>query len=312
MADFTSPFWSLFIAGVSLLSIVALLWFVYAQSSGRKSPRGQSAETMGHTWDGDLAEYNNPMPKWWLNLFYITLFWGLGYLVFYPGLGAYKGLLGWTQTNQYEAEVDAAEDAYGPLFERYAGQPLEALAKDEGALVVGKRLFATYCTQCHGSDAGGARGFPSLVDASWLYGGTPEAIEKSILEGRMGLMPAWGAVIGPDAVHDVASYVESLSGRPVPPADLEAGKKAYATTCIACHGADGKGNVLLGAPDLTDDIWLYGGSRQRIVESIEVGRNGQMPAHGEFLGTAKVHLLAAYVYSFTQGNTPTGQRPVQP
>lgn len=306
MADFTSQFWGIFIAAVSLISIVALLWFIYAQSSGRKAPRSGTVETMGHTWDGDLAEYNNPLPKWWLNLFYITLFWGLGYLVFYPGLGSFKGVFGWSQTGQYEAEVAAADAAYGPLFERYASQPIETLAGDPAALTMGKRLFATYCTQCHGSDAGGARGFPSLVDASWLYGGAPEQIEQSILLGRMGMMPAWAAVIGPDGVHDVATYVESLSGREVDAKHAEAGKKVFETTCVACHGADGKGNIMMGAPDLTDDSWLYGGSRERIVESIDKGRNGQMPAHGEFLGKAKVHLLAAYVYSFSKGNTPAG------
>lgn len=301
MADFTSPLWSAFIAIVTLVSLIALLWLTWSQS--RRRSDSTKIENTGHIWDEDLTENNNPLPRWWLNLFYITLFWALGYLIAYPGLGAFKGLLGWSQEQEYAAEIVAAEQLYGPRFDRYLGTDIEALSADPAALAIGKRLYANYCTQCHGSDAGGARGFPSLIDASWLYGGTPAAIEQSIHGGRMGVMPGWGAVIGEEGAEQVTSYVEQLSGRPITQ-DIAAGKALFDTTCVACHGADGKGNPMLGAPDLTDDIWLYGGSRQRILESIAKGRTGQMPAHGELLGKARVHVLAAYVYSFSKGNAP--------
>lgn len=304
MADFNSAFWSVFIAVTTVVSIVVLYWFTWYQAQGKKHLPGEVIETMGHTWDGDLAEYNNPMPKWWLNMFYLTLVWGIIYLIAYPGLGAFKGMLGWTQQGQYETEVAQAETSYGPLFDKFKSTDIAALADDAEALVVGKRLFATYCTQCHGSDAGGARGFPNLTDQDWQYGGTPEAIQQSILSGRQGLMPAWEAIIGADATQDVTSYVEHLAGRQVEQASIEAGQKVYSTTCIACHGPDGHGNVAMGAPNLADDIWLYGGTRERIVESIAKGRNGRMPAHQAFLGEAKVHLLAAYVYNFSKGNAP--------
>ncbi|MBX9604843.1 MAG: cytochrome-c oxidase, cbb3-type subunit III [Gammaproteobacteria bacterium] len=304
MADFNSALWSIVIAAVTVVSILALLWFTWSQAAGRRPTAGQKVETMGHTWDGDLAEFNNPLPKWWLNLFYITLVWGLGYLIAYPGLGAFKGMLGWSAQNQYDAEVAKADATYGPLFDKYKAVPVEQLVNDQEALTVGKRLFATYCTQCHGSDAGGARGFPNLTDNDWLWGGTPETIEQTILNGRQGAMPAWVAVIGEDGVKNVASYVEHLAGRQVDAATVEAGQKVFSTTCIACHGPEGKGNALMGAPNLTDDVWLYGGSHERIAESITKGRNGHMPAHREFLGEAKVHLLSAYVYSFAKGNAP--------
>ncbi len=304
MADFDSAIWSVLIAVTTVVSIVVLFWFTWYQAQGKKPTAGEQIETMGHTWDGDLAEYNNPLPKWWLNMFYITLVWGIGYLIAYPGLGTFKGMLGWTQQAEYEAEMAQAETSYGPIFDKFKDTDIAKLADDAAALGVGKRLFATYCTQCHGSDAGGARGFPNLTDNDWLYGGTPEAIQQSILMGRQAVMPAWGAIIGEEATQNVASYVEHLAGREIEPAKIEAGQKVFNTTCIACHGAEGHGNVAMGAPNLTDDTWLYGGARERIVESIAKGRNGRMPAHQEFLGEAKVHLLAAYVYSFSKGNAP--------
>ncbi|MGE3849090.1 MAG: cytochrome-c oxidase, cbb3-type subunit III, partial [Gammaproteobacteria bacterium] len=215
MADFNSALWSILIAAVTVVSILALLWFTWTQAAGRRPGAGEKIETMGHTWDGDLAEFNNPLPKWWLNLFYITMVWGIGYLIAYPGLGAFKGMLDWSAEGQYDAEVAKADATYGPLFDKYKAVPLDQLVSDEEALTVGKRLFATYCTQCHGSDAGGARGFPNLTDNDWLWGGTPEAVEQTILNGRQGAMPAWVAVIGEDGVKNVTSYVEHLAGRQV-------------------------------------------------------------------------------------------------
>lgn len=305
MADFNSVYWSIFIGSVTLVSIVVLIWFVWSQAKARPPLDADNPETMGHKWDGNLEEYNNPLPRWWMNLFYLTLFWSIGYLIAYPGLGAFKGLLGWSQVSQYEAEVAAAEAEYGPLYEQYQKTDIPTLAQNEEVLDMGHNLFASYCTQCHGSDAGGARGFPNLTDDAWLYGSTPEAIEHSILKGRAGVMPAWVAVIGEDGAQKAADYVEHLAGRDIAADKVEAGKQTYNQVCVACHGAEGKGNPMLGAPNLTDDAWLYGGTRTAIVESIVKGRNGQMPAHEEFLGPAKVHVLAAYVYSFTQGNKPT-------
>ncbi len=303
MADFDSEIWSILIAVTTVASIVVLFWFTWFQANARRPNHGEKIETMGHVWDGDLEEYNNPLPRWWLYLFYITLLWGMGYLLAYPGLGSFKGLLAWTQREQYSTEVAQADSTYGPLFEQYKSEDIAKLADNDEALAVGKRLFATYCTQCHGSDAGGARGFPNLTDQDWQYGGTPQAIEHSILEGRQAVMPAWSAVIGEQATQDVASYVEHLAGRPVEPAAVDAGQKVFSTTCLACHGADGRGNVALGGPNLTDDIWLYGGTRERIVESISKGRSGRMPPHREFLGEAKVHLLATYVFSLSTDKT---------
>jgi cytochrome c oxidase cbb3-type subunit 3 len=299
MADFTSGGWSVFITVVTVVSLVALYYLAWALSA-RRTGTGP-VETSGHVWDEDLEEFNNPLPRWWLNLFYITIIWAALYLAAYPGLGAYEGMLAWTQADQYAAEVAAADAKYAPVFEEFAGQDLAQVAQIPEAQKIGGRLFATYCTGCHGSDAGGARGFPNLRDGDWLYGGTPEAVKTSIANGRMGAMPAWIAVIGADGVRQVAAHVEKLSGRVTDEAAAAAGAKLFQTNCVACHGPDGKGNPAMGAPNLTDDVWLYGGTTEKIVETIEKGRNGQMPAHGELLGNAKVHLLAAYVLSLGTG-----------
>ena len=306
MADFTSSFWSIAIALLTIVSIVALLWFVWVQSHVKTSKNDDGAETSGHIWDEDLQEYNKPMPSWWLNLFYITLVWGIGYLIAYPGLGAFEGMLGWSQESQYSDEVEAANATYGPLYARFRDTPIEQLVDDDEAMTMGRNLFSSYCTQCHGSDAGGARGFPNLTDNDWQWGETPEQIEHSILHGRNGIMPPWGDALGEDGVRQVTAYVEQLAGRAVLNEDAAAeGKKLYGQFCIACHGADGAGNTMLGAPRLTDDIWVYGGTAKRISETITYGREGAMPAHENFLGPDKVHVLAAYVFGFTRGDAPT-------
>lgn len=305
VADFTSLFWSGFIGGITIMSIVALVAFVWQQSRARKREDGEEPETMGHRWDGDLEEYNNPMPRWWLGLFYLTLFWGAGYLIAYPGLGAFEGVLGWTQLEQYSQEIAEAEERYGALYAQYAGTDLAVLAEDEEALDMGRNLFSSYCTQCHGADAGGARGFPDLTDNDWQWGDSPAAIKASIVAGRQGVMPPWGAMLSAAEIEQVADFVEQLAGRSPAGSAAEAGATKYQQLCAACHGADGAGNIALGAPRLSDDVWLYGGSRKQIVTSIRDGRNGVMPAHKNFLGPDKAHVLAAYVYSFTRGNSPT-------
>ena len=297
--EFSSSFWGWFIGIVTVGGILACFWLVMWMTSKRT---GDKAETMGHVWDENLEELNNPLPGWWKNMFYVTCIFGLIYLVLYPGLGSFKGLLGWTKYNQLEAEEQAAKEKYGPIFAKYASQSVEALGADEAALKVGERLYLTYCTACHGSDAGGVKGFPNLRDNDWQYGGTPDAIKTSIRDGRVGVMPAWeGPLGGEQGVHEVTQYVLTLSKRAdVDQAAAEAGKPKYMAFCAGCHMPAGTGNQALGAPNLTDNIWLYGGHEKDIAHSIAKGRNGHMPAHGEFLGEDKVHLLTAYIYRLSQ------------
>jgi cytochrome c oxidase cbb3-type subunit 3 len=240
------------------------------------------------------------MPRWWLWLFYLTIIFTGVYLALYPGLGSFKGFLQWSEVGEYQKEMDRAEDTYGPLFAAYAKRDLADLAKDPAAREIGQRLFATYCSTCHGSDARGARGYPNLTDNDWLWGGEPDTIETTILNGRQGMMPPFGPILGEDGVEQVANYVMSLSGREVDAAKAAEGKTLFETQCVACHGGDGKGNQMLGAPNLTDETWLYGGSPKTIVKTITAGRQGVMPAHEAFLGKDKVHVLAAYVYSLSR------------
>ena len=301
MADFVSPGWHWFIAVVTVISLLACVWLIFANRSGKRTGGGKVGVT-GHKWDEDLEELNNPLPRWWFNLFLITIVFGFVYLVLYPGLGTFQGVLNWSQTGQYEQEVAAANAAYDPLFEQYAGTEVPALADNGEAMRAGERLFATYCTTCHGSVARGAPGFPNLRDDAWLWGGAPETIKQTIAGGRAGVMPAWEAALGEQGVRNVAAYVEKFAGRDVDEAAAAAGKEKYDMLCVACHMPDGTGNPQLGAPNLTDDAWLYGASTYSIRESIANGRNGVMPPHGEFLGEAKVHLLAAYVYSLSNKN----------
>ena len=299
MADFTSDFWHWYIAIATVISILACVWLVRWMTSGFESK--DEVETTGHVWDGDLSELNNPLPRWWLGLFYVTLAFGGFYLLLYPGLGSFGGFLGWTSKGAYEQEVRIVDAEVGPLFARYRQTPVLELIKDDEALKIGERLYLNYCSTCHGSDARGARGYPNLRDRSWLWGGDPESIKATITNGRIAAMPSWEAVLGGEAgVDEVTQYVLSLSGRATIESLAESGKTKYQTFCIACHGPEGKGNQALGAPDLTDDIWLYGGSITRIAESIAGGRSGQMPAQNERLGEDKIHLLTAYVYSLSQ------------
>jgi cytochrome c oxidase cbb3-type subunit 3 len=300
MADFTSGFWNWFIIIPTLGGIIGC-YLMIRWLSGEISPEDQ-AKSMGHVWDEDLEELNNPLPRWWLGMFYITLVFGIVYLLLYPGLGNFAGLLGWTSLSQYQEEVDIGDAKFGPLFSRYREMSIPAVAADATARKMGERLFVNYCATCHGSDARGARGFPNLRDNDWLYGGTPEQIEQSILNGRNGVMPAWEQALGgQQGVSDVTEYVFKLGGRDIDAAAAGRGREKYGMLCASCHGADGSGNQLLGAPNLTDNVWLYGGSQARVMESVAIGRNGQMPPHEEFLGRDKARLLAAYVYSLSTG-----------
>ncbi|MBL0121543.1 MAG: cytochrome-c oxidase, cbb3-type subunit III [Betaproteobacteria bacterium] len=300
MSDFISGYWHWYISIISLVGILGCGLLLWMQHTARP-PKGQKVELHGHVWDDDLTEYNNPLPRWWMWLFYITIVFALVYLVVYPGLGTFGGKFNWTSANAYEAEMKQANADYGPLFDKYAKVDVATLSKDPQANAMGQRLFLTYCAQCHGSDAGGAKGFPNLRDKDWLYGGDAATIETTIIGGRNGIMPALGAAVGgEEGIKELVNYVRSLSGLKHDAKLAEAGKPKFAI-CAACHGPEAKGMNATGAPNLTDAIWLYGSSEETIAEGIRNGRNNMMPAQKERLGEAKIHLLAAYVYSLGGG-----------
>ncbi|MCO2253802.1 cytochrome-c oxidase, cbb3-type subunit III [Pseudomonas aeruginosa] len=312
-----TTFWSLYITALTLGTLLALTWLIFATRKGQRS--STTDETVGHSYDG-IEEYDNPLPKWWFMLFVGTLVFAVGYLALYPGLGTWKGLMpgyqsadefadkekGWTGVHQWEKEMAKANEKYGPIFAKFAAMPIEEVAKDPQAVKMGGRLFASNCSICHGSDAKGAYGFPNLTDADWRWGGEPETIKTTIMAGRHAAMPAWGEVIGEEGVKNVAAFVlTQMDGRKLPEgakADIEAGKQVFATTCVACHGPEGKGTPAMGAPDLTHPgAFIYGSSFAQLQQTIRYGRQGVMPAQQEHLGNDKVHLLAAYVYSLSHG-----------
>ena len=300
MSQFTSQFWDVYVAILSIVSIVACALFLKSQSV-RKVPG--AAPTTGHTWDEDLAEYNNPLPQWWSWLFYITIVFAIAYLVLYPGLGSWRGALGWSQVTQLEQELAAADKRFGPMYEKFAALDVEALSKNPEALAIGQKLFLNNCAQCHASDGGGSRGFPNLTDRDWQWGGDPATIKATITNGRTGTMPPFGPALGEQGVKDVAHYVMSLSGLTHDSLRRARGEPIFKQICAACHGAEGKGNPALGAPNLTDRIWLHGSGEPTIIETITRGRSGQMPAHKDLLSEAKIHLLTAYVLSLSQPPT---------
>lgn len=309
MSDFVSGFWGIYITVIVIGGFVGLTALLISQSKTTVKP-GEQVETTGHVWDGDLQDFNNPLPRWWMMLFFITLVFGAVYLVLYPGLGTWKGTFGWTSAGQYEQERATAEAKYMPLFDHYLHMDLKAVAADPKAHDMGQRLFQTYCVQCHGSDARGSKGFPNLVHHDWQYGGDPETIQTTILYGRHGQMPAFGAAFGEEKVKDVANYVLSLSGKKHDAERAARGAVTFKTICFACHGVDGTGNKQIGAPNLThpSKVWLYGGNEKTIIETITNGRENQMPTWKAFLGDAKVHLLAAYVWSLS--NQPQDRKSV--
>jgi cytochrome c oxidase cbb3-type subunit III len=306
MSDFTSGFWNWYIVLLTVLGIAGCAVLLWSQSKHkvRIGEDGQLDKTTGHVWDEDLTELNTPMPRWWMGLFYLTIVFAVAYLLLYPGLGSYAGKLGWQSSGAYQREVKQANADYGPLFDKYLKQDIKMVARDPQAHAIGERLFLNYCAQCHGSDARGNKGYPNLTDKDWLYGGEPAVIKETIMKGRNGQMPPMGAALGSDSdVENVAHYVRSLSGLTADPVKVAFGKPKFGA-CAACHGPEAHGNQALGAPNLTDKVWLYGGSMETVMETIRKGRSNTMPAWGEFLGEGKVHVLAAYVWSLS--NDPNG------
>lgn len=304
MSDFTSNFWPIFITAATLLGIAACLVLLYVTS--KTSAHGSDTDdgSTGHVWDGDLREMNNPLPLWWVGMFVISIVFSLAYLVLYPGLGRYSGSLGWTQAGQYTAEVQAIDTATAPVYAAFSAMPFAALSRDPQAQAIGERLYMNNCAQCHASDARGSKGFPNLTDSDWLHGGSPEKIIETITLGRIGQMPPMAAAVGtPQDVKNVANYVMSLSGSPHDSVSAGLGKAPFAV-CAACHGADGKGNMALGAPNLTDGIWLHGYGVNAITEMVNQGKVNQMPAQGGRLTEAQIRVLASYVWAFSNHPDP--------
>jgi len=297
--DFISGFWNLYVVVLVALSVLGCGVFLWLQDKARTS----AGNTTGHVWDETLQEYNNPLPNWWRWMFYITVIFAIVYLALYPGLGGFGGSFGWTMRNQYDAEMKKAEETYGPIFRKYQNMDIHAVAANSEAREMGQRLFLTYCAQCHGSDAGGAISFPNLKDGDWLWGGTAEQIRATIEHGRMGVMTPKGTKPDMDSeqIKDVVHYVRSLSGLSADSVRAQRGAELYPQACAACHGADAKGSPAAGYPNLTDKIWLHGSSEAKMIEIVTHGIQNQMPAFGEFLGPAKVHLLTAYVWGLGGG-----------
>ncbi len=295
MSDFTSNFWSVFITSLTLLGIIGCLVLLWV--SGKTKAMTAADNTTGHVWDGDLREMNNPLPRWWVGLFIITCLFSLAYLYLYPGLGTYAGSLGWTQTGQFEREVARGNEQAAPIYAAFAGKSTAELAKDPQAMAIGDRLFMNNCAQCHGSDARGSTGYPNLTDNFWAWGGTPEQIHASITQGRTGVMTPMGAAVGgADDVRNLANYVLSLSGAPHDSVRANLGKPKFAV-CSACHGADGKGNQALGAPDLTRGIFVHGPVVEAHVTSMIMnGKTGVMPAWEAKFTPEQLKVLTAYVW----------------
>lgn len=299
MSDFFNGGWGIYIA---IVTGVGILWCLYLLFSQRKTnvtyeADGSVADT-GHVWDGDLRELNNPLPRWWMWMFLLSCVFGIVYLILYPGMGAYEGTLGYTTRNAHESSVAQANQQLKPVYAKYMSMDAKQVATDPAAREMGQRLFLNHCAQCHGSDAGGSKGFPNLADVDWLYGGDTQDIKQTLIAGRAGVMPAF-AHLESVQVSDVANYVRNLSGLSADQIKVSRGSEVFKANCAACHGTEGKGMAAMGAPNLTDKVWLYGGSEATIIESVLKGRNGVMPAHETILTPEKIHLLTAYVWGLS-------------
>jgi len=289
--------WGIYVALLVLINVIGALWLLFATA---KKPEQAEEDTTGHVWDEDLTEYNKPLPRWWLGLFLLTVVFAAGYLVFYPGFGNAAGTLAWTSAGEVKADVDETNRKLEAVFSRFRDRSIEELEHDPQAQSFGRNVFVNNCAACHGSDARGAKGYPNLTDSDWLYGNTPDQVLTTIMNGRGCVMPPLGAALGDQGVNEVANYALSLSGGKADPALAEAGKARFVTICAACHGPEGKGNIAIGAPNLTDNIWLYGSTLDDIKTSIRDGRNGKMPAWGPIIGKDRARLVEAWVLA--QGN----------
>ena len=290
--------WSIYIIVLVAAHIVGYLWLLFT-SSRMQSDEHKDGDTTGHVWDDDLKEYNNPLPKWWLYLFILTIVFSIVYLTLYPGMGNYKGTLNWTSFSSWEDENKDVMAKRAELFSTFINKPVTEMVKDTKAMEIGERLFANHCSTCHGSDAQGAVGFPNLTDNDWLYGGDPDTIIQSITAGRNGIMPPWGAALGDEGVKQVAAYVKSFTDKSQNVELAAEGQKKFAMFCSSCHGADAKGNYMFGAPNLTDNTWLHSYDSGIVETAIMQGLSGKMPAHGELLDKDSIKVLGAYVYSLS-------------
>ena len=299
MSDFTSDFWGMYVTVITLGSILACVLLLWA--TGKTKAMTSHDNTTGHVWDGDLREMNNPLPRWWVGLFVITIVFALIYLAAYPGLGKYAGAFGWTSVGQHQTEVDKGNSDVAPLYAKFMGMKPEDVAKDQSAMAIGERLFLNNCAQCHGSDAKGNKGIPNLTDNDWIHGGSPEKIRETITKGRIGNMPPMVAAIGntQEDVKAVANYVLSLSNSKHDAALAEKGKEKFVTVCAACHGPEGKGNQDIGAPNLTDNIWLHGSGEAAIMAMVNNGKVNQMPAQEKRLTEGQIYVLASYVWGLS-------------
>ena len=302
MSDFFNAGWSIFVGAATVIGLLGCLWLLFVAS---KRTAMASDNTTGHVFDEDLVEMNNPLPRWWMWLFILTVVFAFGYIAVFPGLGSLPGQLGWTSRNELAADQKAADAAMAPLYAGLAATPAEKLRTDPKAMAIGERLFINNCATCHGSDAHGSKGFPNLTDTDWLHGGTPAKIEETITQGRVGMMPPMAAAVGSaQDVRNVAHYVLSLSNSAHNTIYAAAGRPKFAV-CAACHGADGKGNTALGAPNLTDKVWLHGWGEDAIAAMVTHGKTNVMPAQAGRLTPEQIHVLASYVWSLSQGSATT-------
>lgn len=302
-----SNFWSAWIIVITAITLIGCCWLLI---SNRKTVvkgdlKEGEAPTTGHVYDG-IEEYDNPLPAWWFWKFVGTIVFTVIYLILFPGLGKFEGVLGWTQEKQWQSQIDAAAEKIDTQYATYHATAVDDLAGNPAAIRMGRRLFNNNCSICHGVGGVGANGFPNLTDSDWLYGGSAEAIKASVANGRQGVMPGWSNAIGEQGVVDVTEYVLSISGNPFDAEKAERGQQTFATFCGSCHGADGIGLTALGAPNLTDNIWLYNQSDLTLAEnirhSVRSGRTGNMPSHVNQLREEKIHLITAYVYSLSRTN----------
>ena len=301
--------WTWYVIAIVLFNIGGCVWLLWW--TARRRPGDPAPEDTSHVWDGDITEYNKPLPKWWINMFYLTIVFSIGYLLWYGGWGGLPGIGKWSSHGEHAAEKKREDAKLARTFSRYQDQPISTIARDPAAIALGRSIFDNTCAACHGSSAQGAIGYPNLADDSWQWGGSPEQVLQTVLDGREGVMPEWGKVLtgmgGENAVDYMVAYMRVIgAGEDATRNDYLAaqGERLYQGLCVACHGPEGKGNPALGAPDLTDDYWLYGDSKESLRTTIANGRHGIMPAHRELLGETRSRLVAAYVWSLS--NPPRG------